>query len=285
MAQRFGRCTNYSGCKLAYRNEKIAVVTKDFRCPECGSPLETMAPQQKSSYTLTIGIFVAAVLSLAIGAILWTLRTTPKRQATIVELTPTPTPSQTTQVTPEPSPPEIPIAAPTSTPAASPETVSTPENLDLTGADLEEVKRGILKRIELQPTATQAQKDRAYAVVQAAKGMGRIVIISFATAITDLPSQEIGSVQAQVAQPRVQKLLEDPTLLLIVLGYADKQGNDQRNIDLSFGRARTVVEILRSKCQILNAMYPIPMGGTDLFDQRDFSKNRIVEVWVVKPKT
>jgi outer membrane protein OmpA-like peptidoglycan-associated protein len=115
--------------------------------------------------------------------------------------------------------------------------------------------------------------------------MGRIVIISFATAITDLPSQEIGSVQAQVAQPRVQKLLEDPTLLLIVLGYADKQGNDQRNIDLSFGRARTVVEILRSKCQILNAMYPIPMGGTDLFDQRDFSKNRIVEVWVVKPKT
>jgi hypothetical protein len=181
MAQRFGRCTNYSGCKLAYRNEKIAVVTKDFRCPECGSPLEAMTPQQKSSYTLIIGIFVAAVLSLAIGAILWTLRTTPKRHATIVELTPTPTPLQTTQVTPEPSPPEIPIAAPTSTPAASPETVSTPENLDLTGADLEEVKRGILKRIELQPTATQAQKDRAYAVVQAAKGMGRIVIISFAT--------------------------------------------------------------------------------------------------------
>jgi outer membrane protein OmpA-like peptidoglycan-associated protein len=234
---------------------------------------------------LIISIFVAAVLLLAIGAILWTLRTTPKRQATIVELTPTPTPSQTTQVTPEPSPPEIPIVAPTPIPAASPEIVSTPENLDLTGADLEEVKRGILKRIELQPTATQAQKDRAYAVVQAAKGMGRIVIISFATAITDLPSQEIGSVQAQVAQPRVQKLLEDPTLLLIVLGYADKQGNDQRNIDLSFGRARTVVEILRSKCQILNAMYPIPMGGTDLFDQRDFSKNRIVEVWVVKPKT
>jgi outer membrane protein OmpA-like peptidoglycan-associated protein len=283
MAQRFGRCTNYSGCKLAYRNEKIAVVTKDFRCPECGSPLEAMAPQQRSSYTLIIGIFVAAVLLLAIGAILWTLRTTPKRQATIVELTPTPTPSQTTQVTPEPSPPEIPIATPTPIPAASPEIVSTPENLDLTGADLEEVKRGILKRIELQPTATQAQKDRAYAVVQAAKGMGRIVIISFATAITDLPSQEIGSVQ--VAQPRVQKLLEDPTLLLIVLGYADKQGNDQRNIDLSFGRARTVVDILRSKCGILNAMYPIPMGGTDLFDQRDFSKNRIVEVWVVKPKT
>jgi outer membrane protein OmpA-like peptidoglycan-associated protein len=281
MAQRFGKCTNYSGCKLAYRNEKIAVVTKDFECPECGSPLEAIGPRQKSSSTLIIGICVAAVLLLAIGAILWTLRTAPKRQATIVEVIPSPTPSQT----PEPSPSEIAIATPTSTPAATPELVSTPENLDLTGADLEEVKRGILKRIELQPTSTRAQKDRAYAVVQAAKGMGRIVIISFATAITDLPSQDIGSVQAQVAQPRVQKLLEDPTLLLIILGYADKQGNDQRNIDLSFGRARTVAEILRSKCEILNAMYPIPMGGTDLFDQRDFSKNRVVEVWVIKPKT
>jgi outer membrane protein OmpA-like peptidoglycan-associated protein len=283
MAQRVGKCTNYSGCKLAYRNEKIAVVTKDFRCPECGSPLESIGPPQRSSFTLVIGICVAAVLLLAIGAILWTLGTTPKRHPLVVELTPTPAPMPTTQETPEPTPTPTPIPTPTQAP--TPEVVSTPENLDLTGADLEEVKREILKRIELQPTATRAQKDRAYAIVQSARGMGRVVIISFATAITSLPAQDIASVQSQVAQPRVQKLLEDPTLLLVILGYADKQGNDQRNIDLSLGRAQTVAEILRTKCGILNVMYPIPMGGTDLFDPREFSKNRVVEVWAIKPQT
>jgi outer membrane protein OmpA-like peptidoglycan-associated protein len=283
MAQRVGKCTNFSGCKLAYRNEKIMVVTKDFRCPECGSPLESVGPQQKSSYTLIIGICVAAVLLLAVGAILWTFGTPPQRHAMVVELTPTPTPMPTTHETPEPTPTPIPTGTPNPTQAPTPQVTSMPENLDLTGADLEEVKKGILKRIELQPTASRAQKDRAYSTVQTAKGIGRIVIISFATAVTNLPGQDIASIQSQVAQPRVQKLLEDPTLLLVILGYADKQGNDQRNIDLSFGRAQGVAEILRSKCGILNAMYPIPMGGTDLFDQREFSKNRVVEVWVIKP--
>jgi len=189
-----------------------------------------------------------------------------------------------THETPEPTPTPTPTPIPTPTQPPTPEVASTPENLDLTGADLEEVKKGILKRIELQPTASRAQKDRAYAMVQTAKGMGRIVIISFATAITNLPAEDIASIQSQVAQPRVQKLLEEPTLLLVILGYADKQGNDQRNIDLSFGRAQTVAEILRTKCGILNVMYPVPMGGTDLFDQREFSKNRVVEVWVIKPQ-
>ena len=287
MAQRVGKCTNYSGCKLAYRNEKITIVTKDFRCPECGSALESIGPPKKSSYTLIISICVAAVLLLAIGAILWTLSAPQKRHPVVVELTGTPTPMATTVETPEPTATPTPIPTPTPSPtqAPTPEVASTPENLDLTGADLEEVKKGILKRIELQPTASRAQKDKAYAIVQNAKGMGRIVIISFATAITTLPAQDIASIQSQVAQPRVQKLLEEPTLVLVILGYADKQGNDQRNIDLSFGRAQTVADILRNKCGILNLMYPIPMGGTDLFDQHEFSKNRVVEVWAIKPQT
>jgi outer membrane protein OmpA-like peptidoglycan-associated protein len=287
MAQRVGKCTNYSGCKLAYRNEKITVVTKDFRCPECGSALEPIGPPKRSSYTLIISICVAAVLLLAIGAILWTLSAPQKRHPVVVELTGTPTPMATTVETPEPTATPTPIPTPTPSPtqAPTPEVASTPENLDLTGADLEEVKKGILKRIELQPTASRAQKDKAYAIVQNAKGMGRIVIISFATAITTLPAQDIASIQSQVAEPRVQKLLEEPTLVLVILGYADKQGNDQRNIDLSFGRAQTVADILRNKCGILNLMYPIPMGGTDLFDQHEFSKNRVVEVWAIKPQT
>src|SRR5271165_6272741 len=111
MAQRIGKCTNYSGCKLAYRNEKITVVTKDFRCPECGSPLESLGPKRTVSPILILSIGVATVLVLAIAAILWTLSRAPSRVTQVVELTPTPTPTLTPEPTATPTP--VPTPAPT----------------------------------------------------------------------------------------------------------------------------------------------------------------------------
>lgn len=288
MAQTVGKCTNYSGCTLAYRNEKIVVVTKDFHCPECGSQLEAIGPKEKPSYLWIVFTCVGAVLLLAIGAVIWTLLSPPQRHAKgTLELPPTPAP--TVAPTPTPVPTPAPTPTPISTPAPTPAPTATPApsvgalNLDLTGQDFAQVKQGILKRIEMQPTHTQTEKDRVYQLVERAKGMGRIVVISFATANINLPPQDIASVQNQISQPRVRKVLEDPTVLLVVLGYADKQGSDQKNIDLSLGRAQTVTQILKDKCGVLNIMYPIPMGGTEMFDQRQFAKNRIVEVWAVAP--
>jgi outer membrane protein OmpA-like peptidoglycan-associated protein len=283
MAQRIGKCTNYSGCKLAYRNEKITVVTKDFRCPECGSPLESVGPRRTVSPILLLSIGVATVLILAIAAILWTLSSSPKRVTEVVELTPTPTPTPAPTATPTPTPSITPTPTPTPSQASTPEPTKTPENLDLTGAEFDDVKKEIIKRIEIQPTATQAQKERAYAIIDKAKGMGRIALIKFDSANSNLRPQDVTDVLAQVADPKVQKRLEDPTLVLVILGYADLQGNDQNNIELSRRRAQTVLDILRDKGGVANLMYPIPMGGSDLFDTREFSKNRVVEVWAVRP--
>ena len=287
MAQRIGKCTNYSGCKLAYRNEKITVVTKDFRCPECGSPLESIGPKRTVSPVLVLSIGVATVLILAIAAILWTLSSSPKRVTEVVELTPSPTPTPVPTATPTPTPTPTPslTPTPTSTPsqAPTPERTNTPENLDLTGAEFDDVKKEIIKRIEIQPTATQTQKERAYALIDKAKGMGRIALIKFDSANSNLRPQDVTDVLAQVADPKVQKRLEDPTLVLVILGYADLQGNDQNNIELSRRRAQTVLDILRDKGGIANLMYPIPMGGSDLFGKGEFSKNRVVEVWAVRP--
>jgi outer membrane protein OmpA-like peptidoglycan-associated protein len=283
MAQRVGKCTNYSGCKLAYRNEQITVFTKDFRCPECGSPLEPAGPKRSSPVIPIIGAGVLAVLLLALGLIIWTFLSNPKKHAVLVEASPTPTPLPIQTPTPVPATP-LPTPSPTPSASPTPEVGATPVNLDLTGADLEQVKQAILKRIEIQPTFSRAQKDKVYTLVQTAKGMGRIAIISFATANTTLPPPDVAQLQAQISLPQVRKLLEDPTLLLVILGYADRQGNDQKNIDLSLARAQTVIQILRDKSAVLNVMYPVPMGGTDLFDQREFSKNRVVEVWAAIPQ-
>src|SRR5208337_5033055 len=113
MTPRVGKCTNYSGCKLANRNEKIAVVAKDFRCPECGSPLESLGPRRTVSPILVLSIGVATVLILAIAAILWTLSNSPKRVTEVVELTPAPTPTSTPTAAPTPTPTLTPTPAPT----------------------------------------------------------------------------------------------------------------------------------------------------------------------------
>lgn len=287
MAKRIGKCTNYSGCKLAYRNEQINVVTKEFRCPECGSPLEPVGGKKDSSLATFLIAGVAVVLLLAIGAIVWTLTQTPSGHVLIVSATPTPTPPPTPTSTPTITPSPTPTAAETptpSTPPASPAATSsgTPINLDLTGEGLEEVKRAIAQRIELQPSLSQVQKDKIYNAVESARAMGRIAVVSFPTA-TSVPMESSAAIVAQLSTPEARKLLQEPRIILAVLGYADRQGDDQKNFVLSKERADAVVQILRDKCGVVNTLYAIPMGGTDLFDPHGLAKNRTVEVWAGLP--
>jgi outer membrane protein OmpA-like peptidoglycan-associated protein len=289
MAKRIGKCTNYSGCKLAYRNEQINVVTKEFRCPECGSPLEPVGGKKDSSLATFLIAGVAVVLLFAIGAVVWTLMQAPSGHVLIVSATPTPTPTPSPTPTPTPTPTATPTPTPVetptpSTPAASPSATAsgTPINLDLTGEGLEEVKRAIAQRIELQPSLTQPQKDKIYNAVESASAMGRIAVVTFPTA-TSVPVESLASIVAQLSTPEARKLLQEPRIILAVLGYADRQGDDQKNFVLSKERADAVVQILRDKCGVVNTLYAIPMGGTDLFDPHGFAKNRTVEVWAGLP--
>ncbi|MBV9998228.1 MAG: hypothetical protein JO015_03850 [Verrucomicrobia bacterium] len=287
MAQRVGKCTNYSGCKLAYRNEKITVVTKDFRCPECGSPLEPVGPKKGPPYTLYVLIGVGAVLVFAVGAIIWTLTNSPRPHVMLVQESPSPVATPTVAApTPVPTPSEVAAATETPpVPAATPEPVATPAgplNFDTNTPEIAAVRREVLRRIESSPYP-QAQKDRAYGLVDKAHGMGRLFTVSFETAITKLPPQEISLIQSTVGDPKIKKVLDDPAVVLVVLGFADRQGNDLQNQQLSQGRAQATIDLLRDKCAVLNVMYPIAMGGTDIFDAKQFAKNRIVEVWAVLP--
>ncbi len=235
MAQRIGKCTNYSGCKLAYRNEKITVVTKEFRCPECGSPLESLGPKRSLSPTLVLSIGVAIVLLLAVGAILWTLGSSPKRRTEVVEFrrprSPSPTPTLTPSPTPTPSPISTPTPEPSATPTATGEAGGTID-LDITLPEIAEVKRQVLKRIDLMPSVSTQNKDRLYGAVDRSRGMGRLFTVSFETSFTKISPDQIAYVKSQLDHPQVQKLLDDPTLVLVILGYADKQGDDQKNLQI-----------------------------------------------------
>lgn len=291
MAQRIGKCTNYSGCKLAYRNEKITVITKEFRCPECGSPLESLGPKRTVSPILVLSIGVGIVLVLAVAAILWTLTNTSTRQNEVVQLSPTPVttpapaPTPTPTPTPIPTPAETPTPAPTAaaTPTAVASASGTPINLDISLPEIAEVKREVLKRIDSMPNVSQQNKDRLYTAVDRARGMGRLFTVPFDTSLTKVSPDALAQIRTELDRPQIKSLLDDPTLVLVILGYADKQGDNQKNLQISSGRAEEVRNTLRDQLGIQNVMHIVPMGGTDLLDPRELAKNRIVEVWAVLP--
>ena len=159
----------------------------------------------------------------------------------------------------------------------------TPIDLDVTLPEIAEVKRQVLKRIDLMPNVSSQNKDRLYSAVDRARGMGRLFTVSFETSLTKISPEEIGAMKSQLERPQIKKFLDDPTLVLVILGYADKQGDDQKNLEISNGRAQAVMDVLRDQLGIQNVMHSVPMGGTDLLDPRQLAKNRIVEVWAVLP--
>jgi flagellar motor protein MotB len=283
MAERIGRCTNYSGCKLAYRKEEIQVVTKEFRCPECGSPLEPLGPKKGVSVAFIASIGVAAVLLLSTGATVWTLASPQGRSVVLADPSPTITPAAIPTPSPIPESTPLPAPLPSATPAPTFEASATPSSTAINTSEVEEVRRAVLKRIDIIPNLSQAKKEKLYSAEERAHSMCRLFTISFEMRVTEVSSQDVAFIQKEVNQPRIRNLLDDPIFILVILGFADKQGADQPNQNLSRRRAQAVMEVLRDKAGVQNAMQVVPMGGTDLLDPRNLAKNRIVEVWGAFP--
>src|ERR1700738_961909 len=133
------------------------------------------------------------------------------------------------------------------------------------------------------PNVSSHNKERLVGADERARGMGRLFSIPFETLLTRITPEEVAYMKTQLQRPQIKNLIEDPTLVLVILGYADKQGDEQKNFQISNARALAVMEALRDQLGIQNVMHIIPMGGTNLLDPRELAKNRIVEVWAVLP--
>ena len=81
----------------------------------------------------------------------------------------------------------------------------------------------------------------------------------------------------------MEKLIADPTVLLVMVGFADKQGEESKNLEVSRARAESVLKALKQRMDVVNVMHSVGMGGQNLFDQTNLEKNRLVEVWAAQP--
>lgn len=174
---------------------------------------------------------------------------------------------------------------PSTTPAAAAEEVAAPAEVN-TAVDNPEnqlVKNEVLARIDLMPKLTAEEKDKLYVLVDRARGMGKVITIPFTSGKMAIGGAEVASLQEKIKLPQLKKFSDDPTVVFVVLGYADKKGDQQKNLALSLERADSVVAALKQRCGVMNVVHSVGMGSSEIFDAKNLDKNRVVEVWAVLP--
>jgi len=288
---RFGKCQNLSGCLLAYRGEETEV-EKDqpFICAECGKPLvEVKSPAafwMRYVYGL-LGIVVLAGVAFAVFPPLRGLISKGKGHHDANERPPAEQPADnptTDNSNPNPNP-NPPADNTPSNAAEPPKFVTSPKRIemDISKGENKTVKAEVLTRVDQMPNVSGSNKDKLYMAVEKARKMGKIITIPFSSGKSDLSATDVQQLKAELDKPEIVALRGDPTAVFVILGYADPKGDAKKNITISEARAETVRRNMKDKCEVINVMHTVGMGGSKLVDAQNLEKNRIVEIWAVLP--
>jgi outer membrane biosynthesis protein TonB len=194
------------------------------------------------------------------------------------------TPPATPTATATPPPTTLASLMPAQQPDA-PEPVSVEKTIDtnIKGDENQRVRAEVLKRIDLMPNLSPGDRQKLYTRVDRAHGMGKVITIPFAMGSRAVGAKEIEQMKSALQSPQVANLIKDPTVVFVLLGFADKRGDEKLNQKISVDRAENISQTLKEKCGMQNVTQAVGMGGSALFDSGNLAKNRVVEVWAVVP--
>jgi outer membrane protein OmpA-like peptidoglycan-associated protein len=147
----------------------------------------------------------------------------------------------------------------------------------------EDTRKEVLTRVDLMHNLSDKEKDQLYAQIERARGFTKVALLPFQSGRTAPGATQIDDLVKRIQDADVQKLLSDPTVALIFVGYADTQGTEASNLEISRTRAESVQKMVSARLKIANLMHSVGMGGQELFDKANREKNRVVEVWAVQP--
>ncbi|HEX3443105.1 MAG TPA: OmpA family protein [Chthoniobacterales bacterium] len=168
-------------------------------------------------------------------------------------------------------------AKPQPSPSASAEAVTSDAK------EQDQTRKEVLTRIDVMKNLSQKEKDELYAQVERARSFSKVAVIPFDTAKVTPTNSQVADLVKRLQGSENKKLLDDPTVVLFFVGYADKQGDESKNQEISRTRAEAVEKALTKGAKINNITHSVGMGGQDLFDKANLVKNRLVEVWAVQP--
>jgi outer membrane protein OmpA-like peptidoglycan-associated protein len=290
VAAKLGKCINYANCGTAYRNELVPAEAGAFVCPECGQPLKDRSSTGMKPPIWVLGAAGGAVALVLLGLVGWWMlgkrapSPRPKDRSSspdIVNTNPTPTPEPTAELNPPPTPsPPFPTGDNTGASVVSAPVSANPAAV---AQERDEVRKEVLKRIDAMPNLSEENKNKLYTYVERAHAMTKLFTVQFNSGRPSLSAGDEDKIKQQSQSAEFQKIIGEPSTVFVILGYADKQGDEKANLKISQNRAQAVLDVLRDKCLVYNVMHVVGMGGSDLVDANKRDKNRVAEVWAVMP--
>src|SRR5258708_30406162 len=195
---------------------------------------------------------------------------TPGPTATPTPETLTPTPEPTATETPTETPSETPAPSGTETSKAEAEaqasaTAQAFPTVKYDAAEQAEVRKEVLARVDLLKELSQKERDYMYAQVERARDFTKLAIIPFPSGKSRPEQFQIDHLLTYLQKPEYQKLYEDPTVVFVIAGYADKQGNESQNQEISKQRAHAVANILENQAKIANTIRAADLAGSEVF--------------------
>ena len=264
--------------------QKTSASASPYLAQEQTTPVSTPSPTPQETPTATpIPTTTPVPTPTPVPTATPTPVATPETPAATPEATATET---TTPAETPVQPSETPNASPSASsnaetqPSASAQAFPTVQN---NAAEEAEVRKEVLARIDLLKELSQKERDYLYAQVDRARGFTKLAIIPFPSGKTHPEQFKIDHLLSYLQKPEYQKLYEDPTVVFVVAGYADKQGNEEQNLDISKQRAQFVAKILETQAKIANTIRAVGMGGSEFFGHGTPDKNRVVEIWLAAP--
>ena len=271
---RYGRCFNKTRCSLAF-NRELVLVPMDGACPECGRPLK--ADNVASRSLRLLGLFVV-VGALGAGGYYAKKEFLDPAGANVGVRGGGPGTGGTVAAGGTQGGGAS-VEVPTPTPKTG--LVDDPD-FEANAANIK-ARKDVLARIQKMPHLTDEQKAKLNDSVGRARNMGCIFIIPFPAGQRAIGERESSILANGFQSAAIQQLMKDPTVVFVVLGYADKAGDPQANEKVSTDRAQSVLTVMHDRCGVQNVIYPVGMGGSDMFDGKSAAKNRVVEIWAAFP--
>src|SRR5207248_8618246 len=108
-------------------------------------------------------------------------------------------------------------------------------------------RQEVLKRIDQMPNVSAANKERLYVYVERAQNLSRLMSVSFEHGGTQLTEMAIKKIVEESRGAEFARQARDSAVVFVVLGYADKKGEEKKNLQVSLDRAGHVMDILRKR--------------------------------------
>jgi hypothetical protein len=144
-------------------------------------------------------------------------------------------------------------------------------------------KKVILEAIYRMVGSHDLATNKLYNTVTRARSFGLVAKVPFRAGRTQMTAGDKDALKTTMKTAGLQRFFNDPTLVIVALGFADNPGDSEANATVAKQRAQSMNDLMRKDCDIRLVMHPLAVRDWLLSDPSVRTRDYAGEVWVILP--